>query len=129
MHVYRLDVRHLVRTFSGSPNICSGRARHMGRAAYGVLASNISRTLLMTAQLTFDDEFNSLSLWNGSSGTWDTTYWYDDNNKGSTLAGNGEQEMYLNANNAVTSVKPWSVSNGVLTLQAAPASASDSAAL
>ena len=83
----------------------------------------------MTAQLTFDDEFNSLSLWNGSSGTWDTTYWYDDNNKGSTLAGNGEQEMYLNANDAVTSVKPWSVSNGVLTLQAAPASASDSAAL
>jgi beta-glucanase (GH16 family) len=84
----------------------------------------------MTAHMTFDDEFNSLSLWNGSSGTWDTTFWYDDNNKGSTLAGNGEQEMYINANYAPTaSVKPWTVSNGVLTLQAAPASPSISKAL
>ncbi|HKR89348.1 MAG TPA: glycoside hydrolase family 16 protein, partial [Phenylobacterium sp.] len=77
----------------------------------------------MTAQLTFDDEFNSLSLWNGSSGTWDTTFGYDDNNKGSTLTGNSEQEMYINANYAATSaVKPWTVNNGVLTLQAAKAS-------
>ena len=84
----------------------------------------------MTAQLTFDDEFNSLSLWNGKSGTWDTTFGYDDNNKGSTLSGNGEQEMYVNANNpATTSVTPWTVNNGVLTLQAAPASAQVSAAL
>src|SRR5579864_1056760 len=84
----------------------------------------------MTAQLTFDDEFNSLSLWNGSSGTWDTTFWYDDNNNGSTLSGNGEQEKYVNANYAPTaSVKPWTVSNGVLTLQAAPANASISQAL
>ena len=84
----------------------------------------------MTAQLTFDDEFNGLSLWNGSSGTWDTTFWYDDGNKGSTLSGNGEQEMYVNANYAATaSVKPWTVNNGVLTLQAAPASADISAAL
>ena len=69
----------------------------------------------MPATLTFDDEFNNLSLWNGTSGTWDTTFWYDENNKGSTLAGNGEQEMYINANYAATSsVKPWTVSNGVL---------------
>ena len=77
----------------------------------------------MAATLTFDDEFNSLSLWNGSSGTWDTTYWYDDSNKGSTLATNAEQEMYINANYGPTSsVKPWTVNNGVLTIQAAPAS-------
>jgi beta-glucanase (GH16 family) len=77
----------------------------------------------MTAQLTFDDEFNSLSLWNGSSGTWDTTFGYDDKNVGSTLAGNSEQEMYINANNAATSsVKPWTVNNGTLTLTAAKAS-------
>src|ERR1700757_5008588 len=73
----------------------------------------------MTAKLTFDDEFNSLSLWNGSSGTWDTTFYYDDNNKGSTLPNNGEQEWYINANYAPTaSVKPWTVNDGVLTLTA-----------
>jgi beta-glucanase (GH16 family) len=77
----------------------------------------------MTAQLTFDDEFNNLSLWNGSSGTWDTTYWYDESKNGSTLPSNGEQEMYVNANGSVASqVKPWTVNNGVLTLHAAPAS-------
>jgi beta-glucanase (GH16 family) len=84
----------------------------------------------MTAQLTFNDEFNSLSLWNGASGTWDTTFWYDDHNKGSTLSGNGEQQMYINANYAPTaSVKPWTASNGVLTLHAAPASTAISQAL
>jgi len=77
----------------------------------------------MTAQLTFDDEFNSLSLWNGSSGTWNTSYHYNETGNGSTLTGNGEQEMYINANYAGTSsVKPWTVSNGVLSLTAAKAS-------
>ena len=73
--------------------------------------------------LTFDDEFNSLSLWNGTSGTWATDYWYDPlNGNGNTLAPNGEQEWYINANDSATSsVKPWTVSNGVLTLTAAPA--------
>src|SRR6516164_3615395 len=77
----------------------------------------------MTAKVTFDDEFNNLSLWNGNSGTWDTTYWYDDNKNGSTLNGNNELEKYVNANYGPTSsVKPWTVSSGVLTLQAAKAS-------
>src|SRR5262249_34882959 len=84
----------------------------------------------MTAQLTFDDEFNSLSLRNGNSGTWNTTFWYDESNKGSTLPSNNEQEMYINANYGPTSsVKPWNVHDGVLTLQAAPASADVSAAI
>jgi beta-glucanase (GH16 family) len=80
--------------------------------------------LASTAHVTFDDEFNSLSLWNGTSGTWGTTFWYDDpNGSGSTLAGNGEQEWYINANYAPTAaVKPWTVADGVLTLTAAPAS-------
>ena len=47
--------------------------------------------LSATAVLTFDDEFNTLSLWNGSSGTWDTnSNWGAPN--GFTLSGNGEQE-------------------------------------
>jgi beta-glucanase (GH16 family) len=81
----------------------------------------------MTAQLTFDDEFNSLSLYSSTTGkgTWDTTYFYNDgtSSKGSTLSSNGEQEWYINSDYAATSsVKPWSANGGVLTLQAAPAS-------
>jgi beta-glucanase (GH16 family) len=83
----------------------------------------------MTAQLTFNDEFNNLSLWNGSSGTWATTYWWQDQTgNGATLASNGEQEWYINDRFAGTaSVRPWNVANGVLTLTAAPASADVSA--
>jgi beta-glucanase (GH16 family) len=80
-----------------------------------------------TAHATFDDEFNSLSLWNGSSGTWATTFWYQDptSSNGSTLVNNGEQEWYINSNYAPTSsVKPWTDANGILTLTAAPASSS-----
>jgi serralysin len=79
----------------------------------------------MTAQLTFDDEFNSLSLWTGSSGTWATTYWWQDQNgSGASLHTNGEQEWYINSQYGPTaSVKPWSAANGVMTLTAAPASA------
>ncbi|HVA13796.1 MAG TPA: type I secretion C-terminal target domain-containing protein [Stellaceae bacterium] len=75
--------------------------------------------------LTFNDEFNSLSLWNGTSGTWDTTAPYVPlNGSGYSLPSNGEQEWYINSTYAPTaSVQPWSVSNGVLTLTAAPASA------
>jgi beta-glucanase (GH16 family) len=74
----------------------------------------------MTAQLTFNDDFNSLSLWNGSSGTWSTTTAFvDPKGNGSSLPSNGEQQWYINANYAPTaSVKPWTVNNGVLTLTA-----------
>ena len=78
------------------------------------------------AALTFDDEFNSLSLWNGTSGTWDTTAQYVPlNGNGYSLPSNGEQEWYINSTYAPTaSVQPWSVNNGIMTLTAAPASAS-----
>ena len=74
----------------------------------------------MPATLTFDDEFNTLSLWNGTSGTWSTTTAYvDPMGNGSSLPSNGEQEWYINANYAPTaSVKPWTVNNGVLTISA-----------
>lgn len=74
----------------------------------------------MTATLTFNDDFNTLSLWNGSSGTWSTTSHYADPfGNGSSIPGNGEQEWYINANYGPTSaVKPWTVAGGVLTLTA-----------
>lgn len=83
-----------------------------------------------TAHITFDDEFDSLSLWNGATntGTWSTNYWYNDEwgkystSNGVTLTGNAEQEWYINSNYAATSsIKPWTASNGVLTLTAQPA--------
>lgn len=75
------------------------------------------------ATLTFDDEFNTLNLWNGTSGTWDTNYWYNPlHGRGGSLSTNGEQEWYINSNDPKTaSVKPWRVSNGVLTITGAPA--------
>ena len=78
-----------------------------------------------TAALTFDDEFNSLSLWNGTSGTWDTTAQYATwNGSGFSLPSNGEQEWYVNSNYAPTaSVQPWTVNNGIMTIAAAPAPA------
>ena len=70
--------------------------------------------------MTFDDEFNSLSLWNGTSGTWRTTTL-----GGGPNGGNGELEWYIDSNYAPTaSVKPWTVNNGVLSITAAPASPS-----
>jgi beta-glucanase (GH16 family) len=78
--------------------------------------------LASTATLTFDDEFSSLNLWNGTSGTWDTEYSFAGASGGSL---NDEQEWYINSNYAPTSsVKPWTVSNGILSLTAAPAPAS-----
>ncbi len=74
----------------------------------------------MPATVTFDDEFNTLSLWNGSTGTWSTTFNFSDPaGNGGSLPGNGEQEWYINANYGPTaSVHPWAVANGVLTLTA-----------
>lgn len=71
--------------------------------------------------LSFADEFNTLSLWNGSSGTWDTNYWWGAEN-GSTLAGNGEKQWYIDHDYLPTkSVNPFSVDDGVLTITAARA--------
>ncbi len=80
------------------------------------------------ATLTFSDDFNTLSLWNSATGTgtWATNFWYaDPKGNGSTLAGNGEQQWYVNAEYAPTAtVKPWAVDDGVLTITARPADAS-----
>jgi beta-glucanase (GH16 family) len=74
------------------------------------------RNLPGTATITFADEFNSLSLWNGSAGTWATSPWYAPPN-GTTMTDNGDQQWYINSNYAPTSsVKPWTVSSGVLSI-------------
>jgi Ca2+-binding RTX toxin-like protein len=75
------------------------------------------------ATLTFSDDFNSLSLWNGTTGTWETSYFWQGTANGSTLP--GEQEWYIDAQYGLTSaIKPWVASNGVLTITAAPTDAS-----
>ncbi|KQV70201.1 family 16 glycosylhydrolase [Rhizobium sp. Root1220] len=69
-------------------------------------------------KLAFADEFNSLSLRNGDKGVWDAKFWWAPD-KGSTLPGNGEQQWYINPSYAPTSsVNPFSVHNGVLTITA-----------
>jgi serralysin len=79
-----------------------------------------------TAKLTFADEFNSLSLWNGKSGTWSSNWWYNDewglyaNNSTATHPGSTDDQWYVNYNFAGTkSVVPWTTSNGILTIEAA----------
>ena len=91
------------------------------------LTANNFQLQLDTSKLglmTFGDEFNSLSLWNGSSGTWATTFWYQSTTGNGGSLNSGEQEWYINSNySATASVTPWTVANGDLTLTAAPASA------
>ena len=71
--------------------------------------------------LSFADEFNSLSLWDGTSGTWDSNFWWGADN-GSTLTGNGEKQWYIDHDYGPTSsVDPFSIDNGVLTITAARA--------
>lgn len=79
-----------------------------------------------TARLTFADEFNSLSLWNGKSGTWSTNWWYNDEwgqfskNLTATHPGSTDDQWYVNYNFAGTkAVVPWTTSNGILTIEAA----------
>ncbi|PBB35386.1 family 16 glycosylhydrolase [Mesorhizobium sp. WSM3868] len=73
--------------------------------------------------LSFSDDFNALNLHNSQGGTWDTNFWWGAPN-GSTLATNNELQWYIDANYAPTSsVHPFSVNNGVLTITAAQAPA------
>jgi beta-glucanase (GH16 family) len=67
---------------------------------------------------TFSDDFNALSLHQGTQGTWDAKYWWAPD-KGSSMT--GELQWYVNPSYAPTaSVDPFSVSNGVLTISAKP---------
>ena len=82
---------------------------------------------------SFDGEFNSLSLWNGSTGVWATNYGWGgnpNNPEARTLPGNGEKELYVDASLTGTGttplgLNPYSVSGGVLTIHAGPTPAAD----
>ena len=78
--------------------------------------------LSATAVLTFDDEFDTLSLWNGVTGTWEASYpWAGPS--GGTNTANSEMQWFINPNYVPTqAVNPFSVSNGILTIEAAPSS-------
>ena len=77
--------------------------------------------------LSFSDDFNKLSLWNGTSGTWESNYWWGGAG-GNSLEGNGEDQWYIDTDYGPTKgVNPFSVSNGVLSITAAPASAATQA--
>jgi len=75
---------------------------------------------------TFSDDFNSLSLHNGTSGTWDAKFWWaPESGSPHTSA---EQQWYINPSYAPTaSANPFSIENGVLTItaQATPESIKD----
>lgn len=74
-------------------------------------------------KLSFSDNFNTLSLRNGTSGTWDTNFWWGAEN-GSTLTANGEKQWYIDHDYGPTrSVDPFDIDNGVLTITAARADA------
>jgi beta-glucanase (GH16 family) len=78
-------------------------------------------------KMTFHDEFDSLNLWNGTSGTWRADY-----GKGAlgvanldayTLRGNSEKEIYVAPGFKGTAghdlgLNPFSISNGVLNITA-----------
>jgi len=68
--------------------------------------------------LTFNDDFNSLSLYDGQDGVWEAKYWWA-TEKGASLHTNGEQQWYVNPLYGPTaSANPFSVTDGVLTIRA-----------
>lgn len=86
---------------------------HDGQFKFSLDRSNL--------QLSFADEFDSLSLWDGQSGTWDSNYWWGAPN-GNSLHGNRELQWYIDTDYGPTkSVNPFSIDDGVLTITAARA--------
>ncbi|HWU04489.1 MAG TPA: Ig-like domain-containing protein [Novosphingobium sp.] len=80
---------------------------------------------------TFGDEFNSLSLVQ-TGGTWATRYGIAPTNSvlARTLATNGEQQIYMDqyysgSSSSSLNINPFSISNGVLTITAAPTPTQD----
>ena len=71
-----------------------------------------------TATLTFNEDFNTLSLQRDGVGIWNTNYSWGGQN-GVSLTNNGEKEWYIDANYAPTqSITPWTVSDGILDITA-----------
>ncbi|RYD30127.1 MAG: glycosyl hydrolase family protein, partial [Sphingomonadales bacterium] len=73
----------------------------------------------------FADNFNSLSLFNGTSGTWKTTYYWGDR----TLAGNGEKQIYTDPTYKNLGLSPFTTGDGTLTITADRLTAAEKTAL
>ncbi|HSK38688.1 MAG TPA: carbohydrate-binding domain-containing protein [Arenibaculum sp.] len=69
-------------------------------------------------ELTFSDEFDGLSLFDGSSGLWKPEHYW-----GSRNLGNGEQQFYVDPAYKNLGLDPFSMGDGVLTIRAEKASA------
>ena len=87
-------------------------------------------------QLTFSEDFNSLSLSNGATGTWlpHFTYVSNPNSLSDRTLYHGEQEIYVDPTMAgqgstPLGLNPFSISGGVLTITAAPTPSADLQAL
>lgn len=81
-------------------------------------------------KMTFNDEFNGLSLYNDATraGTWDTTFRYGPDNSliARTLPGNGELQVYTDPK---LGPNPFRVGNGELSITAEKLTAAESAQL
>jgi beta-glucanase (GH16 family) len=76
-----------------------------------------------TATLTFNEDFNTFDLWNGTSGLDTRPGWamWPSYDAGFSESGNGEQEWFIQPGYQPTaSANPYSVQNGVLTITAEP---------
>jgi serralysin len=75
--------------------------------------------------LTFSDEFNSLSL-QSAGGTWRTSFW--DGADGRTLASNEELQVYMDDAYLGLGINPFSIDGGILNIHADMASSEVKAA-
>lgn len=98
-----------------------------GRSISDFVAENFELGLdRTTLKLTFNEDFNALSLWNGSTGVWRTNFGNDYNPDAlSTRTLNDEQEIYIDpmmkgAGTSPIGISPFSIGDGVLTITASP---------
>lgn len=101
--------------------------KFVGRSIADFQESNfelgVDRSLL---KLTFNEDFNALSLWNGSTGIWRTNFGNDYNPDAlSTRTLNDEREIYIDpmmkgTGSSPIGISPFSISDGVLTITASP---------
>jgi beta-glucanase (GH16 family) len=75
-----------------------------------------------SSNLTFADEFNTLSVWNGSTGTWQYSYWWS---PGGYTDPPSMTNWWVGWNQVSSGVpNPFSVNNGILTNNFMPTPAS-----
>jgi len=101
--------------------------KFVGRSIADFQESNfelgVDRSIL---KLTFNEDFNALSLWNGSTGIWRTNFGNDYNPDAlSTRTLNDEREIYIDpmmkgTGSIPIGISPFSVSGGILTITASP---------